>query len=89
MTFLIEVAQRLSGSASSRQADAPKDGDQRRSLTGEPTWSGRQSFGCGCVQRQLSPKAFAAVNAEHIYALFFHQERYPATHLPVLLGLLT
>ena len=42
------------------------------------TWSGRPSFGCGCVQRQLSPQGFVAVNAEHIYALSFHQERYPA-----------
>ena len=28
-------------------------------------------------------------NAKHIYGLFFHQERYPATHLPIQLGLPT
>ena len=72
-----------SSSASSQQADAPKDDGQGRSLTemqdnehlsGNSRCVGRPSFGCGC---------------KHIYAFFFHQERYPATHLPIQSGLPT
>ena len=56
----------------------------------EDPWSGVFVLG---VQKLLrSPKAFAVVddpNAKHIYAFFFHRERYPATHLPIQLGLPT
>ena len=45
------------------------------------------------AQRLLRlPKAFAAVNdpnAKHIYVFFFRQERYPASHLLIQLGLPT
>ena len=49
--------------------------------------------GAGFVAvRNAAAKVLATVddpNAKYIYGLFFHRVRYPATHLPIQLGLPT
>jgi hypothetical protein len=46
-------------------------------------------FDVAVRQDNSTPEAGDDPNAKHIYAFFFRQKRYPATHHPIQLGLPT